>query len=205
MEFGRYYEEFEVGAIYKHWPGRTITEYDNTLFALLSMNQNPLFIDEHYARTQPLGRRPVLDTLIFSLTVGMSVSDTSGKTIANLGYESVVFERPMFPGDSLYAESEVLEMRESASKPDRGIVAIETRGFNQNDERVIVLRRRYLAPEERFRVKAIHARIGGVSSSARTPPNCPPKFSIAPAISCSTIWRARFAARAKNPRPRSNE
>jgi len=71
MQFGRYYEEFEVGAIYKHWPGRTITEYDNTLFALLSMNQNPLFIDEHYARTQPLGRRPVLDSLIFSLTVGM--------------------------------------------------------------------------------------------------------------------------------------
>ncbi len=96
---------------------------------------------------QPLGRRPVLDTLIFSLTVGMSVSDTSGKTIANLGYDSVVFERPMFPGDSLYAESEVLEMRESASKPDRGIVAIETRGFNQNQERVIVLRRKYLTPK----------------------------------------------------------
>jgi acyl dehydratase len=148
MEFGRYYEEFEVGAIYKHWPGRTITEYDNTLFALLSMNQNPLFIDEHYARAQPLGRRPVLDSLIFSLTVGMSVSDTSGKTIANLGYESVLFEQPMFAGDSLYAESEVLQKRESASKPDRGIVAIETRGYNQNKQRVIVLRRRYLTPKK---------------------------------------------------------
>jgi acyl dehydratase len=147
MEFGRYYEEFEVGAVYKHWPGRTITEYDNTLFALLSMNQNPLFIDEHYARAQPLGRRPVLDSLIFSLTVGMSVSDTSGKTIANLGYESVVFERPMFAGDSLYAESEVLEKRESASKLDRGMVAVETRGYNQNKERVIVLRRRFLTPK----------------------------------------------------------
>ena len=148
MEFGRYYEEFEVGAIYKHWPGRTITEYDNTLFALMSMNQNPLFIDEHYAREQPLGRRPVIDSLIFSLTVGMSVSDTSGKTIANLGYESVVFEQPMFAGDSLYAESEVLEKRESQSKPDRGIVAIETRGYNQNKGRVIVLRRRFLAPKK---------------------------------------------------------
>jgi acyl dehydratase len=90
----------------------------------------------------------VLDSLIFSLTVGMSVSDTSGKTIANLGYESVVFERPMFAGDSLYAESEVLEKRGSASKPDRGIVAIETRGYNQNKERVIVLRRRYLTPKK---------------------------------------------------------
>jgi acyl dehydratase len=148
MEFGRFYEEFEVGAVYKHWPGRTITEYDNTLFALLSMNQNALFIDDHYARRQLLGERPVLDSLIFSLTVGMSVSDTSGKTIANLGYESVVFERPMFLGDSLYAESEVLEKRESQSKPDRGIVAIETRGYNQNQERVIVLRRRYLTPKK---------------------------------------------------------
>lgn len=147
MTFGRYYEEFEVGAVYQHWPGRTITEYDNTLFALLSMNQNPLFIDEHYAREQTLGRRPILDSLIFSLTVGMSVSDTSGKTIANLGYESVKFEWPMFAGDSLYAESEVLDKRESKSKPDRGIVAIETRGYNQNKARVIVLRRSYLAPK----------------------------------------------------------
>jgi acyl dehydratase len=147
MTFGRYYEEFEVGAIYRHWPGRTITDYDNTSFALLSMNQNPLFIDDHYARRQPVGHRPVIDTLVFSLTVGMSVADTSGKTIANLGYESVVFERPIFPGDSLYAESEVLEMRESKSKPDRGVVAVETRGFNQNRERVIVLRRAFLAPK----------------------------------------------------------
>jgi len=147
MSFGRYYDEFQVGAIYQHWPGRTITEHDNTWFALLSMNQHPLFIDEHYARTQPLGRRPVIDTLVFSLAVGMSVADTSGKTIANLGYESVVFERPLFPGDSLYAESEVVSLRESASKPNRGIVTIETRGFNQNRERVIVLRRAFLAPK----------------------------------------------------------
>ncbi|HYL78327.1 MAG TPA: MaoC family dehydratase [Bryobacteraceae bacterium] len=147
MSFGRNYEEFTVGAIYRHWPGRTITEHDNTWFALLTMNQHPLYIDDHYAAQQPLGRRPVIDTLIFSLVVGMSVSDTSGKTIANLGYESVIFERPLFPGDSLYAESEVLEKRESASKPDRGIVAIETRGFNQDRERIVVLRRRFLAPK----------------------------------------------------------
>ncbi len=147
MSFGRYYEEFEAGAIYRHWPGRTITEHDNTWFALLTMNQHPLYIDDHYARAQPFGRRPVIDTLIFSLTVGMSVADTSGKTIANLGYESVVFERPLFPGDSLYAESEVLEKRESESKPDRGIVAIETRGYNQNRDRIILVRRRFLAPK----------------------------------------------------------
>ena len=146
MGYGRFYEEFEVGAILKHWPGRTISEHDNTWFALLSMNQNPLFIDEHFARQQPLGRRPVIDSLIFSLAVGMSVSDTSGKTIANLGFDVVRFEAPLFAGDSLYAESEVLEKRESASKPDRGIVHVETRAFNQNGERVLVLRRKFLAP-----------------------------------------------------------
>ena len=146
MQFGRYYEEFEVGAIYKHWPGRTIADYDNSWFALLSMSQHPLYIDHHYADGQPLGRRPVIDTLVFSLVVGITVSDTSGKAIANLGFESVVFESPLFVGDSLYAESEVLEKRESASKPDRGVIAIETRGFNQNKERIVVLRRRFLAP-----------------------------------------------------------
>ena len=147
MEFGRYYEQLEVGTVYQHWPGRTISEYDNTLFALLSMNQNPLFIDAEYARSQPFGRRPVFDTLVFSLAVGMSVADTTGKAIANLGYDTVIFERPLFPGDSLYAESEVLEKRESASKPDRGIVTIETRAYNQNRERILVLRRKYLAPK----------------------------------------------------------
>ena len=118
-------------------------------FALLSMNQNTFFIDAEYARSQPFGRRPVLDTPVFSLTVGMSVADTTGKAIANLGYDTVIFERPLFPGDSLYAESEVLEKRESAtaSKPDRGIVTIETRAYNQNRERILVLRRKYLAPK----------------------------------------------------------
>jgi acyl dehydratase len=147
MSFGGHYEDYVPGAVHQHWPGRTIAEYDNTLFALLSMNQNPLFLDDAYAKSQPLGRRPVIDTLAFSLTVGMSVADMTGKAIANLGYDSVIFEKPLFPGDSLYAESEVLERRESASKSDRGIVAIETRAFNQNKERILVLRRQYLVPK----------------------------------------------------------
>jgi acyl dehydratase len=147
MEFGRFFEDFEIGTVLRHWPGRTITEYDNTMYALLSMNQNPLFIDEHYAASSPLKRRPVIDTLVFSLTVGMTVADTTGRAIANLGYESVVFEQPLFPGDSLYAESEILNKRESSSKPDRGVVSIETRGYNQNQQRVIVLRRSFLTPK----------------------------------------------------------
>lgn len=144
--FGRFFEDVSTGEIYRHWPGRTINEYDNVMFCLLSMNQNPLFLDREYAAKQEWGRIPVVDTLVFSLTVGMSVADTTGKAIANLGYESVEFERPLFPGDTLYAESEVLEKRESASKPDRGVVKIETRAYNQNNERVLVLRRSYLAP-----------------------------------------------------------
>ncbi len=149
MTYGRYFEEFTVGDLYKHWPGRTLADYDNTWFALLSMNQHPLFIDRHFEPGQPGqrdARRPVIDTLIFSLLVGMSVADTSGKTIANLGYDSVVFEAPLYLGDSLYGETEVLEVRASASKPDRGIVHVETRGFNQRRERVIVFRRKFLAP-----------------------------------------------------------
>ena len=142
MSFGRYYEEFVAGDVYKHWPGRTITEHDNAWFALLSMNHNPRFIDHHHAP-----EKPVIDVLVFSLAVGMSVADTSGKTIANLGYEYVTFEKPLYIGDSLYAESEVLEKRESESKPDRGIVYVETRAFNQHGERVLVLRRRFLAPK----------------------------------------------------------
>jgi acyl dehydratase len=142
MNYGKFYEELAVGEVFKHWPGRTITEHDNAWFALLSMNHNPMFIDHHHAP-----QRPVIEGLVFSLAVGMSVGDTSGKTIANLGYETVVFERTLYVGDSLYAETEILEKRESESKPDRGIVYIETRAFNQRGERVLVLRRRFLAPK----------------------------------------------------------
>lgn len=147
MSFGRYFEEFHAGAVYKHWPGRTITEHDNTSHALLSMNQNPMYIDVHYSRELGNDRLPVIPSLIFSLAVGMSVADTSGKTIANLGYDFVSFERPLFLADSLYAETEVLEVRESKSKPDRGLVHVETRAYNQSGERVMVLQRRFLAPK----------------------------------------------------------
>jgi acyl dehydratase len=147
MSYGRWFEEFEVGAVYKHWPGRTITEHDVSSYALLTMNLNPLFIDDHYARSVGETRRPVIDSLIFSLLVGISVADTSGRTIANLGFDFVKFEAPMYAGESLYGESEVLDVRESATKKDRGVVHIETRGFNERGEKVIVLRRKFLAPK----------------------------------------------------------
>src|SRR6266498_857134 len=103
MSYGRYFEEFNVGDVYKHWPGRTITEHDDTWFSLMTMNQNPLDIDEHYAAGTQHGRRLVNGTLIFSLAVGMSVADVSGKCIANLEYEYIRHLSPTFHGDTIYA------------------------------------------------------------------------------------------------------
>jgi acyl dehydratase len=148
MQFGRYFEEFEVSAVYKHWPGRTITEFDDTWFSLMTMNQHPLHIDEHYAGQTQHKQRLVNGTLVFSIAVGMSVTDVSGKAIANLEYEQIKHAAPTFHGDTIYAESTVLEKTESRSKPDRGIVYVETRVFNQKDETVMTFRRRVLIPKK---------------------------------------------------------
>jgi acyl dehydratase len=145
--FGHYLEEFQPGDIYKHWPGITITEFMNTQFCLLTMNHMPLHIDKNWAGNSQHGQRIVVGTLVLSLAVGMSVPDTSGKTIANLEYEKVTHDGPVWIGDTIYAESEVLDKRESASKPDRGIVYIETRVMNQKGQKVMTFRRRFLAPK----------------------------------------------------------
>lgn len=145
--FGGYLEDFKVGDIFKHWPGKTITEMDNHLFCLLTMNHNPIHIDEHYMKEHHQhGKILVNGTYVLSLVVGMSVRDTSGKAIANLEYEKVTHDAPVFQGDTIYAESEVLETRESRSRPDRGIVYIESRAYNQRGEKVLTLRRRFLVP-----------------------------------------------------------
>ena len=146
MQFGRYFEEFEVGAVYKHWPGRTITEADHTLFCMLTMNHNPLHIDAEYAAGTQFGQRLVAGPLVFSIAVGMSVPDVSGRAIANLEYESVKHTAPTFHGDTIYAETRVLEKRASQSKPDRGVVKVETRAYNQRGEEVLSLRRSVLVP-----------------------------------------------------------
>ena len=146
--YGRYLEEFQVGDVYRHWPGKTITESDNNLFCLLTMNHNPLHLDANVMSEHQHGRILIAGPLVLSLAVGMSVSDTSGRAIANLEYEKVVHDAPVFADDTIYAESEVLEVRESASKPDRGIVAIETRVHNQRNERVMTYRRSFLVPKK---------------------------------------------------------
>lgn len=148
MSYGRYFEEFTVGDVYQHWPGRTITEHDDTWFSLMTMNQNPLHIDEHYAQQTQHGRRLVNGTFVFSLAVGMSVADVSGKCIANLEYEYIRHTAPTFHGDTIYSETEVLDKRDSESKADRGVVYVETRARNQRGEVVLIFRRRVLIPKK---------------------------------------------------------
>ncbi len=147
MQFGRYFEEFEAGQVFEHWPGRTINEADDTWFSLMTMNQNPLHIDENYASKTQHGQRLVNGILVFAIAVGMSVPDVSGLAIANLEYESVKHVGPVFHGDTIYARTHVLETRESKSKSDRGVVYVETTGYNQRNETVLTLRRRVLIPK----------------------------------------------------------
>ena len=145
--FGGYLEDFVPGDIYKHWPGKTVTEADNHLFSLITMNSSPLHIDEAYMAKHQHGKILVVGPLVISLLVGMSVRDTSGKAVANLEYEKITHDAPVFQGDTIYGESEILETRESRSRPDRGIVYMESRAFNQRGMKVLTLRRRFLVPK----------------------------------------------------------
>ena len=129
--FGRYYEDFQVGDIYQHRPGRTITQYDNISFTLLTMNTHPMHFDEEYAKHSEFGRCIVCSPLTVALMVGMSVTDVSQKAIANLGWTDIRLTHPLFAGDTLYAHSEVLDKRESKSRPTAGLVTVKTTGTNQ--------------------------------------------------------------------------
>jgi itaconyl-CoA hydratase len=129
---GRYFEEFEVGHVYEHRPGRTITDADNVWFTLLTMNTHPAHFDYEFSKKTEFGKPLVVSPFTIALMTGMSVSDTSGKAIANLGWDEVRMTAPLFVGDTLYAESEVLEKRESKSRPDQGVVTFKTIGKNQD-------------------------------------------------------------------------
>ena len=143
--FGGYFEDFSPGDVYRHWPGKTITEADNHMFSLLTMNTNPLHIDENYMSGHQHGRILVVGPLVMSLVVGMSVPDTSGRAVANLEYESVRHDAPVFIGDTIYAESRILETTPTR-RADRGVVYMESRGINQRGETVLTLRRKFLVP-----------------------------------------------------------
>ena len=153
---GRYYEDFVVGDIYEHRPGRTISEADNTWFTLLTMNTHPLHFDVEYGKASEFGRCLVASPLTLAILVGMSVTDVSQKAIANLGWKEIRMTAPVFPGDTLYAESEVLDKRESNSRPTAGVVTVSTTGKNQGGkvictfERSILVAKRGHAVEDRM-------------------------------------------------------
>ena len=144
MQGTRYYDDYAIGDVFKHWPGRTVRDYDNTMFTLMTMNTNPIHFDEHYASQTQHGRCLVNGTLVFAIVVGMSVKDVSETAIANLEYETVKHLGPTYAGDTLYAESEILDKIDSQSKKDRGILYLETRAWNQRKEPVMSLRRRVM-------------------------------------------------------------
>jgi acyl dehydratase/arginase family enzyme len=144
--YGRYLEEFQVGDVYKHWPAKTVTEADDHLFCLITMNHHPLHINDVYAQASQQGRNVVVGPLVYSLALGMSVSDVSGKAIANLATEELSHPAPVFHGDTLFVESEVLEVKESRSKPDRGTVRVHTRVYNQDGTLVAEFKRVVLVP-----------------------------------------------------------
>lgn len=145
---GLYFEDFVVGEEIKHALSKTIFESDNNLFCLLTMNHHPVHINADYAGNNQHKRILVVGTLVFSLVVGMTVPDISGKAIANLGYEDVKHLAPTFVGDTLYARTKILDKRSSKTKNDRGIVYVETVGYNQNGDDVISFRRKVLIKKQ---------------------------------------------------------
>src|SRR6478672_785185 len=153
--YGRYLEEFEVGDVYKHWPAKTVTEADDHMFCLLTMNHHPLHINDVYAGQSQQGQNVVVGPLVYSLALGMSVGDVSGKAIANLATEELSHPAPVFHGDTLFVESTVLELRPSQSKPDRGTVKVHTRVFNQDGvlvaefKRIVLVPRRHQGPADK--------------------------------------------------------
>ena len=145
MSYGRYFDELEIGQRFRHWPGRTITEFDDTLFSLMSMNQHPLHIDEHYAAGTQHGRRLVEGPLVISLVIGMSQSDIGGRALETLEYSGIRHHEPVFHGDTIYAESTIAAKEELPH--GRGIVIVESKGLNQRGEIVLALRRKIVVPK----------------------------------------------------------
>ncbi len=144
--FGRYLEDFKVGDTYEHRPGRTISEADNTWFTLLTMNTHPLHFDAAYCTKTEFGRPLVNSCLTLAMVTGMSVSDVSQKAVANLGWDKVRLTAPVFAGDTIYAESEVLEVRESKSRPTQGIVTVRTTGKKADGTVIMTYERSVLVP-----------------------------------------------------------
>jgi itaconyl-CoA hydratase len=153
---GKYYEDLEVGQTIRHSQGRTVTEMDNVLFCALTMNTQPLHINEHFAASTPFGQRIVNGIFTLGLVVGLSVPElTEGTILANLGYERITHPNPVFHGDTLYVESQVMEKRLSRSRPEAGLVRLKHTGRKADGTIVIELERTALfllrSPAEEIR------------------------------------------------------
>jgi acyl dehydratase len=155
---GRYFEDFVVGDVYEHFPGRTITETDNIHFSLLTMNQHPIHCDSAYASHSEFGKPLVNSAFTLAIVVGMTVADVSGKAIANLGWTDIKLVSPVHPGDTLYAESEVIDKRESKSRPTQGIVTVRTTGRKADGTVVMTFVRSALIPKRGHAVEDLPAR-----------------------------------------------
>ena len=145
--FGRYYEDFAVGDVYEHRPGRTLTQDDNTWFTLLTMNSHPIHFNADYAAKSEFGRPLMNSTLTLAIVTGMSVTDISYKAIGNLGWNDIRLRAPVFAGDTIYAESEVLSKRESKSRPNQGIVTVKTTGKKADGTVFLTFERTVLVPK----------------------------------------------------------
>jgi acyl dehydratase len=148
FKMGNFYEEFVLGAEIAHQLSKTIFESDNNLFSLLTMNHHPVHLNEHYASSQHHGKILVVGTLVFSLVVGITVPDISGKAIANLNYESINHLGPVFIGDTIYARTTILEKRDSNSRKDAGIIKVETIAYNQDGVEVLKFKRNVLIKKQ---------------------------------------------------------
>lgn len=144
MPYGRYFEELEPGQHFRHWPGRTITEFDDTLFSLMSMNQHPVHVDEHFAKDTQHGKRLVVGPLVISLVIGMSQADIGGRSIETLDYSDIRHVGPVFHGDTVYAESTIVA-KESLPN-NRGLIVVETKGLNHRQETILTLQRKIVVP-----------------------------------------------------------
>lgn len=153
---GRYFEDFEIGDVYSHALGRTITQNDNIWFTLMTQNTAPLHFDAHYAAQTEFKRPLVNSCLTIALVTGQSVADVSQNVFANLGWDEVRLPHPVFEGDTIYSRSEVLDKRDSRSRPDVGIVTVRTEGFNQDGTVVITFRRTLLAYRRGRKPQSFH-------------------------------------------------
>ena len=148
---GMWFEELEPGLVVEHALTRTVTESDNVQFTVATMNPAPLHLDADFAAATQFGKPIVNSMFTVALVVGISVHElTHGTTVANLGFERVTFPAPVFHGDTIHAETRVLEVKESSSKPDRGVVTVETKGFNQDGKEVCYFKRKVLIWKREF-------------------------------------------------------